>query len=148
LADVASVPGGTTRGEAWAIDMAAAQTGDGEAYRRLLADVDAWLTAYYAPYLPAANVASTVRAALQAVHAKRHTYRIGRPFEPWLAEIARYKLAARLDMTARRTRSALGGQTLRVQVEDRQAQVRGALLKLASRLPRKATTLTSNHRAF
>jgi RNA polymerase sigma factor (sigma-70 family) len=80
----------------WSGWMAAAQAGDGVAYRRLLGETGAWLRGYYARRLPPACVDDAVQDALLAVHEKRHTFEPGRPFGPWLAAIARYKWIDRL----------------------------------------------------
>lgn len=50
--------------------------------------------------LGAADIEDVVQDVLIAVHDKRHTWDAGRPLEPWLAGIVRYKL-----LTARRTRA-------------------------------------------
>jgi RNA polymerase sigma factor (sigma-70 family) len=76
--------------------MAAAQAGDAAAYRVLLEDVRRWLARYVARRLPPAVVDDAVQDALIAVHEKRHTYDPARPFEPWIAAIARYKCIDRL----------------------------------------------------
>lgn len=80
----------------WRAWMMAAQTGDSAAYRRLLGQVGAWLTAYYSRRLPAGMVEDAAQEALLTVHVKRHTYDPSKPFGPWLAAIARYKWIDRL----------------------------------------------------
>jgi len=80
----------------WSVLMAAAQAGNAALYHRLLAEVNEWLRRYYARRLPPAMVADAVQDALLAIHEKRHTYDPARPFEPWLAAIARYKWIDRL----------------------------------------------------
>ncbi len=76
--------------------MAAAQTGQGGAYRRLLGELQPWLTRYYARRLPPSSVDDAVQEAMIAVHTKRATYDPERPFGPWVAAIARYKWIDRL----------------------------------------------------
>lgn len=76
--------------------MAAAQQGDGVAYRRLLDELKTWLARFYAQRLPDAHVDDAVQDPLIAIHEKRHTYDPARPFKPWLAAIARYKWIDRL----------------------------------------------------
>ncbi|TXI90998.1 MAG: sigma-70 family RNA polymerase sigma factor [Cupriavidus sp.] len=76
--------------------MAAAQTGDAASYRRLLHAVRPWLKRYFALRLPPAIVEDAVQETLIAFHEKRHTYEPGRPIEPWLGAIARYKWIDRL----------------------------------------------------
>ena len=80
----------------WGVLMAAAQTGDTAAYHRLLVEVSAWLRRYYQRRLPPPMVSDAVQDTLLAIHQKRHTYDPSRPFEPWLAAIARYKWIDRL----------------------------------------------------
>jgi len=81
----------------WSILMARAQSGDGEAYRRLLIDI--------APYLHSlarrhhrdpGDVQDAVQDALLTVHAIRHTYDPHRPFGPWLVAIAKRRIIDRL----------------------------------------------------
>ena len=81
--------------------MAAAQAGNGGAYRRLLTEVRGWLMQYYARRLPQNMIEDAVQDALIAIHAKRHTYDPARPFGPWLAAVARYKWIDRLRAIAR-----------------------------------------------
>lgn len=76
--------------------MAAAQAGDSAAYRRLLEALGPWLKRYYVRRLPPSVVDDAVQDAMIAVHEKRHTYDAARPFEPWLAAVARYKWIDRL----------------------------------------------------
>ncbi len=76
--------------------MAAAQRGEAAAYRRLLAELRPWLLRYFSRRLPPSCVEDAVQDTLFAIHAKRHTYDPARPFEPWLAGVARYKWIDRL----------------------------------------------------
>src|SRR5438874_2156953 len=90
----------------WSILMARAQSGDREAYRRLLIDI--------APYLSSlarrhhrdpGDVQDTVQDVLLTVHAIRHTYDPNRPFGPWLVAIAKRRIIDRLRCQGRtRTR--------------------------------------------
>jgi len=80
----------------WRALMVAAQSGEAASYRRLLAELDRWLHRYYTRRLPPAVVDDAVQDALLAIHEKRHTYDPGKPFEPWVAAIARYKWIDRL----------------------------------------------------
>ncbi len=80
----------------WSVWMATAQAGDANAYHRLLTELSLWLRRYYARRLPHAMVDDAVQDTLLAVHAKRHTYDPSRPFQPWLAAIARHKWIDRL----------------------------------------------------
>ena len=80
----------------WSALMAAAQAGDAAVYHRLLMEVGDWLRRYFARRLPPGMVDDAVQDTLLAIHVKRHTYDPMRPFEPWLAAIARYKWIDRL----------------------------------------------------
>ncbi|HVI27901.1 sigma-70 family RNA polymerase sigma factor [Hansschlegelia sp.] len=71
--------------------MAAAQSGDSAAYRRLLPEIAVWLRRYFTRRLPAGMVDDAVQDTMIAVHEKRHTYDPSRPFRAWLCAIARYK---------------------------------------------------------
>jgi RNA polymerase sigma-70 factor (ECF subfamily) len=71
--------------------MVAAQHGQSAAYDQLLKELDAWLRRYYARRLPPSAVEDAKQDALLAIHANRNTYSPLRPFEPWVAAIARYK---------------------------------------------------------
>jgi hypothetical protein len=136
--------GETIQDDPWGLRMAAAQTGDEDAYRRLLSDIETWLLAYYERYLPSASVAPAVRETLRAVHAKRHTYRMSRPFKPWLAEIARYKLAARLNRAGRETQDMFEMRTLPADVD--LTQPSGAIVKLGRRSRRKSVKISGSKR--
>ena len=87
---------GAARVDEWGLLMAAGLAGNGGAYHRLLSEVGIWLNRYYGRRLPPAMVEDAAQEALIAVHTKRHTYAIDRPFRPWLAAIARYKWIDRL----------------------------------------------------
>jgi len=88
--------------------MAASMAGDTAAYKRLLGEVRVWLQRYYARRLPPAVVEDAVQDALIAMHEKRHTYDLDRPFSPWLAAIARYKWIDRLRALKRMATEPLG----------------------------------------
>ena len=79
------------RSERWGRLMAAAQSGDSQAYEQLLREIDAWLRRYYARRLPYPANEDARQDALLAIHAKRHTYALSRAFGPWIMAIARYK---------------------------------------------------------
>lgn len=80
----------------WGEMMTAAQAGNAAVYRRLLGLITQWLRRYYARRLPPSAIDDAVQDTLMAIHAKRHTYDPARPFEPWLAAIARHKWIDRL----------------------------------------------------
>ncbi len=65
--------------------------GDKSAYRRLLGELQQWLTAYYTNRIHPAAVDDLVQEALIAFHTKKETYEPSRPFGPWIAAVARYK---------------------------------------------------------
>jgi RNA polymerase sigma factor (sigma-70 family) len=79
------------RSERWGCLMAAAQSGESQAYEQLLREIDVWLGHYYARRLPHASAEDARQDALLAIHARRHTYAPSRAFGPWVAAIARYK---------------------------------------------------------
>ncbi len=91
----------------WGALMAAAQSGHGGAYRRLLGEIRPWLMRYYARRLPPPGVDDAVQEAMIAIHTKRATYDPERPFGPWLAAIARYKWIDRLRAMKRTAADAL-----------------------------------------
>jgi len=91
----------------WGSLMAAALAGDERAYATLLSALRPWLKRYYARRLPPAMVEDAAQETLIAVHEKRHTYDPSRPFEPWLAAIARYKWIDRLRAMKRAPTQAL-----------------------------------------
>jgi RNA polymerase sigma factor (sigma-70 family) len=82
----------------WGEMMAAAQAGNAGVYHRLLGEASGWLRRYFARRLPPTVVDDAVQDTLLAIHQKRHTYDPSRPFEPWLAAVARYKWIDRLRM--------------------------------------------------
>ncbi len=71
--------------------MAAAQRGDKSAYNVLLSEVSMWLERYFRKRVPPHQQDDLVQDVLMAVHNKRATYDVSRPFLPWLAAIARYR---------------------------------------------------------
>lgn len=96
-----------TAPDEWGKLMAAAQDGHGGAYRRLLAEISAWLTRYFTRRLPAGEVDDAVQETLMAVHRRRHTYDPRYPFGPWLAAIAKNKWVDQLRSLARRPEDEL-----------------------------------------
>jgi RNA polymerase sigma-70 factor (ECF subfamily) len=87
--------------------MAAAQEGNGGAYRRLLSEIADWLHRYFSRRLPASEVDDAVQETLLAVHRRRHTFDPAHPFAPWLAAIARRKWIDQLRALARRPNAEL-----------------------------------------
>jgi RNA polymerase sigma-70 factor (ECF subfamily) len=89
----------------WSIMMARAQSGDGEAYRRLLSAVAPYLRARALVRLGAADEAEdAVQDALLTIHESRQSYDPARPFGPWLAAIADRRIADRQRRRQRRQR--------------------------------------------
>ena len=78
------------KGREWAALMAATQGGDRAAYERLLREILPFVRALAARQHRASDrVEDVVQDVLLTVHRVRHTYDPARPFEPWLAAIAR-----------------------------------------------------------
>ena len=77
--------------------MARAQSGDREAYRRLLMEITPYLRALAARrHHDPRDAEDAVQDILLTLHAIRHTYDPGRPFAPWLVAIANHRLVDRL----------------------------------------------------
>ncbi|HEY0315882.1 MAG TPA: sigma-70 family RNA polymerase sigma factor [Sphingomonas sp.] len=111
--------------EQWGAWMAAAQSGHGGAYRRLLGELRTWLLRYFARRLPPAQIEDAVQETLIAIHEKRHTYDPTRPFRPWLAAVARYKWIDRLRAMGRERTDELSDM---LGVEDHESEVTSAVL--------------------
>lgn len=80
----------------WSALMAAAQRGDGAAYHALLRAAAPWLRGLARRALrEAADADDVVQETLLTMHAMRHAYDPRRPFRPWLAGIARHRIADR-----------------------------------------------------
>lgn len=76
--------------------MTAAQNGDGAAYRVLLRQLASYLRGLIwvrAPYLTNEDVEDLVQDILMSLHMARDTWEPSRPFRPWLASIARNRMA-------------------------------------------------------
>jgi RNA polymerase sigma-70 factor (ECF subfamily) len=90
-------------GDVWSRLMAAAQEGDGAAYRALLTAAVPWLRRIAGRSLShPQDVEDTVQDILATVHAMRATYDPARPFRPWLAGVARNRIADAVRRRARR----------------------------------------------
>ncbi|WP_421951249.1 sigma-70 family RNA polymerase sigma factor [Pelagibacterium sp.] len=73
--------------------------GDKPAYRELLGELTHYLRIYFGRRLApthAANVEDLIQETLLAVHTRRLTYDVARPFTAWLHAIAHYKLVDHL----------------------------------------------------
>lgn len=81
----------------WSILMARAQSGDRDAYRRLLEEVVPFLRGLAVRrHRDRSDVEDAVQDILLTLHAIRHTYDPARPFGPWLVAIANHRLVDRL----------------------------------------------------
>ncbi|MGO9427802.1 sigma-70 family RNA polymerase sigma factor [Rhodoblastus sp.] len=100
--------------EEWALLMRAAIGGDSTAYRRLLASLTPVLRTVTRRNcarigLDGGEAEDIVQEVLLAIHLKRHTWDVDRPFGPWIMTIARNKL-----IDARRRR----GNRLTLPIDD------------------------------
>lgn len=104
--------------------MAAAQDGDGTAYRQLLRDITPLLRRVTARRLHgagAADVEDIVQEVLMAVHSARHTYDPARPFLPWLIAIQHNRMVDWVRRSIRRGKNELAVDSLEVTFADRAA---------------------------
>lgn len=77
----------------WSSLMARAQSGDSEAYRRLLAQVVPQLRSLaIRSCRDPSDAEDAVQDTLLTIHAIRHTYDPGRPFGPWLLAVAHRRI--------------------------------------------------------
>lgn len=100
--------------EEWELLMRAALDGDSAAYRRLLASLTPVLRTVTRRNcarigLDGGEAEDIVQEVLLAIHLKRHTWDVDRPFGPWIMTIARNKL-----IDARRRR----GNRLTLPIDD------------------------------
>jgi RNA polymerase sigma-70 factor, ECF subfamily len=89
-------------GDEWGAWMRAAQSGDAEAYRRLLTALRPWLLAYVRRRLRGDEAEDIVQMTLLSLHARRHTYDPQSPFMPWIAAVVRHKLIDHVRRAGRR----------------------------------------------
>ncbi len=83
--------------------MHAAQQGDRESYRRLLAESARLARAYISRRISKTqDVEDITQEVLIAIHKARHTYQSNRPYKPWLYALANYKLSDYLRSSYRR----------------------------------------------
>lgn len=81
----------------WTALMIRGQAGDTIAYHRLLLGITPYLRAIAnRAHCNTSDAEDTVQDILLTLHAVRHTYDPSRPFKPWLAGIARHRVADRL----------------------------------------------------
>src|SRR5258708_14838833 len=77
----------------WSICMARAQSGDRDAYRRLLEEIAPYIRSIGVRYVQdRGDLEDAVQDVLLTVHAIRHTYDPMRPFGPWLVAIAKRRI--------------------------------------------------------
>lgn len=89
----------------WSIMMARAQSGDRDAYRRLLTAVTPYVRARAVVRLGSLEeVEDAVQDTLLTIHEARQSYDPAHPFGPWLAAIADRRIADRLRRIRRRDR--------------------------------------------
>jgi RNA polymerase sigma-70 factor, ECF subfamily len=99
----------------WSSLTARAQSGDRDAYRRLLIEIAPWLNKLAVRHhLAGADAEDVVQDALMTVHLVRHTYDPARPFAPWLAASAQRRM---IDGLRRRGRSRARETTLETRHE-------------------------------
>ena len=103
-AEQVGATGGKARGVDWSILMAHAQSGDQDAYRRLLAEITPYVRSLAVKsHRDPADIEDSVQDVLLTVHAVRHTYDPTRPFGPWLVAIANRRVTDRLRRQGRTT---------------------------------------------
>lgn len=73
--------------------LAAAQDGDCAAYRQFLTRITPALTRMISRKVPMADVEDVLQNILISIHRARHTYDRTRNVSPWVAAIARFRLA-------------------------------------------------------
>jgi RNA polymerase sigma-70 factor (ECF subfamily) len=95
--------GDRTNREGWPSLMAAAQDGDRAAYERLLRETVPFIRAVVSAQHRGERIEDIVQDVLLTVHRVRHTYDPTRPFDAWLATIARRRS---IDALRRRVRLA------------------------------------------
>jgi RNA polymerase sigma-70 factor (ECF subfamily) len=115
--------------------MAAAQTGDRQAYGVLLAEARRWLLRYLARKVPPGQLDDVVQDVLLSLHAKRASFDPARPFLPWLAAIARYRWVDHLRRSYRREEVALGDHDVAGSDDSDAVMARISLDRLFGSLP-------------
>lgn len=127
----------------WASLMLAAQSGEQEPYRQLLAEIGDAVSRYLTVRFGAhAMIEDCVQDVLMAVHEGRHTYNPNRKFRPWLFTIARHKAIDALRKHKAR-QEVPEDDASGVYHEDVAEDIdRGRLLACLSKSCREAVTLT------
>lgn len=120
--------------DAWGNLMGMAQEGNSGAYHRLLGQISIWLQRYYSRRIPSEQIDDLVQETLVAVHQRRHTYEMDRPFRAWLAGIARHKAIDRLRSNGRDRSEPIGDYEPAVADHSSEVGSRIAISDLLARL--------------
>lgn len=116
--------------------MIAGLSGDGDAYRQLLAALTRHLRAYYLKRAGSGAAEDLVQETLIAIHQRRGTYDPGQPLTAWVFGIARYKLIDEYRRVRRRAAVPLDEAPELFAGDDTEAAVaRRDIEKLLQRLP-------------
>lgn len=116
--------------------MAAAQAGDSVAYRALLEDVHPLLRAVLRRWFrDPEDLRDAVQETLMTLHRARHTYDPSRPFERWLAALARYTAADLLRRQMRRAAREVAFDVVREPPVASEAGETADLARALARLP-------------
>jgi RNA polymerase sigma-70 factor (ECF subfamily) len=126
-------------GVRWSRLMASAQKGDRRAYETLLRDVVPYIRAIVAPHHRADSlIDDVVQDVLLTVHRARHTYDPARPFQAWLAVIARRRsvdaVRRRVRRNAQETSDDVAYETYADPAADRAVEVHDAANMLGDAL--------------
>src|SRR5262245_20068793 len=106
--------------------MRSAQDGDGSAYAALLKEITPWLRQmirHQRRFLEPQDIEDLVQDVLLSLLAVRATYDPKRPFLPWLAAIARNRLADSARRYARRVANEVVAENLPVTFADERAKM-------------------------
>lgn len=116
--------------------MRAAQTGDEDAYRRLLETLEPVLRRYLRRRLRDEEaVADIGQDVLLTMHRVRHTYEPERPFEPWFFSIARSRLIDYVRRSKRVRAHEIGTDVLPESADDQTAPDWQRFLEILDGLP-------------
>lgn len=123
----------------WSEMMAAAQNGDRAVYERLLREIVPFVRAIVArQHRTADRIDDVVQDVLLTIHRVRHTYDPTRPFEHWLATIAKRRsidaLRRRLRTQANETADDNAYETFADPAANRTTEVRDAADQLGGAL--------------
>jgi RNA polymerase sigma-70 factor (ECF subfamily) len=119
------------RGARWSEMMASAQAGDRAAYQQLLREIVPFIRAIASgQHRTADRIDDIVQDVLLTVHRVRHTYDPSRPFEHWLATIAKRRsidgLRRRIRTQANETANDEAYETFADPQANRSTEVRDA----------------------